>query len=146
MSGKRISREKLTIKKMIDLYQAKCPQASAEPEHYEALFVYAQKRLDKCVFGEEKPACKQCPVHCYQPAKREEMKQIMRWAGPRMLWRHPILTVRHINGDYRSRFCHAGETGVCAGAETTQMAESGVSGAGLAVRGECVAVPPDGAG
>ena len=78
MSGKRISREKLTIKKMIDLYQAKCPQASAEPEHYEALFVYAQKRLDKCVFGEEKPACKQCPVHCYQPAKREEMKQIMR--------------------------------------------------------------------
>ncbi|MGQ7034958.1 nitrous oxide-stimulated promoter family protein, partial [Escherichia coli] len=26
--------------------------------------------------------------------KREEMKQIMRWAGPRMLWRHPILTVR----------------------------------------------------
>lgn len=43
MSGKRISREKLTIKKMIDLYQAKCPQASAEPEHYEALFVYAQK-------------------------------------------------------------------------------------------------------
>ena len=77
MSGKRISREKLTIKKMIDLYQAKCPQASAEPEHYEALFVYAQKRLDKCVFGEEKPACKQCPVHCYQPAKREEMKQII---------------------------------------------------------------------
>ena len=75
MSGKRISREKLTIKKMIDLYQAKCPQASAEPEHYEALFVYAQKRLDKCVFGEEKPACKQCPVHCYQPAKREEMIQ-----------------------------------------------------------------------
>lgn len=101
MSGKRISREKLTIKKMIDLYQAKCPQASAEPEHYEALFAYAKKRLDKCVFGEEKPACKQCPVHCYQPAKREEMKQIMRWAGPRMLWRHPILTVRHLIDDKR---------------------------------------------
>ena len=74
MSGKRISREKLTIKKMIDLYQAKCPQASAEPEHYEALFAYAQKRLDKCVFGEEKPACKQ---------------------------RHPILTVRHLIDDKR---------------------------------------------
>ncbi len=101
MSGKHISREKLTIKKIINLYQAKCPQASAEPEHYEALFVYAQKRLDKCVFGEEKPACKQCPVHCYQPAKREEMKQIMRWAGPRMLWRHPILTVRHLIDDKR---------------------------------------------
>ena len=47
------------------------------------------------------------------------------------------------------RFGGAGETGVCAGAETTQMVESGVAGAGLAVRGECVAdflvqVCPDG--
>lgn len=81
MSGKRIAREKLTIKKMIALYESQCPQASNEQGHYDALFAYAQKRLDKCVFGEEKPACKQCPVHCYQPAKREEMKQIMRWAG-----------------------------------------------------------------
>lgn len=72
-----------------------------EPLRTAGLFVYAQKRLDKCVFGEEKPACKQCPVHCYQPAKREEMKQIMRWAGPRMLWRHPILTVRHLIDDKR---------------------------------------------
>ena len=29
------------------------------------------------------------------------MKQIMRWAGPRMLWRHPILTVRHLIDDKR---------------------------------------------
>ncbi len=72
MSGKRISREKLTIKKMIDLYQAKCPQASAEPEHYEALFAYAKKRLDKCVFGEEKPAVSsvRCTVTSLQSVKR----------------------------------------------------------------------------
>jgi len=69
--------------------------------HYSALKAYADKRLDKCVFGEEKPACKQCPVHCYQPARREEMKQVMRWAGPRMLWRHPILTIRHLIDDRR---------------------------------------------
>ena len=71
MSGKRIAREKMTIQRMISLYESQCPQASDEPGHYDALFAYAQKRLDKCVFGEEKPACKQCPVHCYQPAKRE---------------------------------------------------------------------------
>ncbi|EHC83725.1 hypothetical protein LTSESEN_4458 [Salmonella enterica subsp. enterica serovar Senftenberg str. A4-543] len=64
MPGKRIAREKLTIKKMIALYESQCPQASAVQGHYEALFAYAQKRLDKCVFGEEKPACKQCPVRC----------------------------------------------------------------------------------
>ncbi|EDB0153790.1 nitrous oxide-stimulated promoter family protein [Salmonella enterica] len=101
MPGKRIAREKLTIKKMIALYESQCPQVSTVQGHYDALFAYAQKRLDKCVFGEEKPACKQCPVHCYQPAKREEMKQIMRWAGPRMLWRHPVLTVRHLIDDKR---------------------------------------------
>ena len=101
MAGKRIAREKKTIEKMIALYEKQCPQAAAESGHYDELFTYAEKRLDKCVFGEEKPACKQCPVHCYQPAKREEMKQIMRWAGPRMLWRHPILTVRHLIDDKR---------------------------------------------
>lgn len=96
MSGKRISREKLTLRMMIALYEQKYPQASKEEGHYQVLNSYANKRLDKCIFGEKKPACKQCPVHCYQPAKREEMKQIMRWAGPRMLWHHPILTLRHL--------------------------------------------------
>lgn len=101
MAGKRIAREKKTISSMITLYQRRCPDARDDGEHYQALNNYADKRLDKCVFGEEKPACKQCPVHCYQPAKREEMKRIMRWAGPRMLWRHPILTIRHLIDDKR---------------------------------------------
>jgi hypothetical protein len=99
--GKRIEREKQTIGRMIGLYQRRCPEARDDAEHYQALNAYADKRLDKCVFGDNKPACKQCPVHCYQPAKREEMKQIMRWAGPRMLWRHPILTLRHLLDDRR---------------------------------------------
>lgn len=101
MSGKRIAREKLTIRNMITLYQRHSPNAVTDAAHYDALYAYAEKRLDKCVFGEEKPACKQCPVHCYQAVKREEMKAIMRWAGPRMLWRHPVLTVRHLIDDKR---------------------------------------------
>lgn len=101
MGAGRIGREKLTISRMIALYARDCPGASTEEGHYAVLNDYADKRLDKCVFGEEKPACKQCPVHCYQPAKREEMKQIMRWAGPRMLWRHPVLTVLHLLDDRR---------------------------------------------
>jgi hypothetical protein len=102
MPGNRIRREKLTIRRMIAFYAQRCPQANSEIGHYDTLNAYAEKRLDKCVFGEEKPACKQCPVHCYQPAKREEMKQIMRWAGPRMLWRHPMLTVLHLIDDRRA--------------------------------------------
>lgn len=43
MPGKRIAREKLTIKKMIALYESQCPQASAVQGHYDALFAYATK-------------------------------------------------------------------------------------------------------
>ncbi|WP_336817777.1 nitrous oxide-stimulated promoter family protein [Cedecea sp. MMO-103] len=101
MSGKRIQREKQTIAKMLALYERKNPAASPDPDHYSRLYDYAAKRLDRCAFGEEKPACKQCPIHCYQPAKREEMKRVMRWSGPRMLFHHPILTVLHLMDDRR---------------------------------------------
>ncbi|MFO6484177.1 nitrous oxide-stimulated promoter family protein [Escherichia coli] len=96
MSGKRISREKLTIKKIkINFIKrnARRRQRSRSITR-RCLFTRKSGWINVCS-AKKKPACKQCPVHCYQPAKREEMKQIMRWAGPRMLWRHPILTVRH---------------------------------------------------
>ena len=57
---------------------------------------YARRRLERCVFGEAKPTCANCTVHCYKTSKREHIRQVMRWAGPRMLWRHPMLAVRHI--------------------------------------------------
>ncbi len=59
--------EKMTIQRMIASTSGAVP--TRRPiMHYQALNAYADKRLDKCVFGENKPACKQCPVHCYQPA------------------------------------------------------------------------------
>lgn len=97
MSGKRINREKKTIQKMVALYARS--HTEADTNSYQQLVEYAFKRLDKCRYGEDKPACKQCPIHCYQPAKRETMKQIMRWAGPRMLIYHPILAIRHLIDD-----------------------------------------------
>lgn len=56
---------------------------------------YAETRLRKCPYGEEKPTCANCPVHCYKPAQREFARQIMRFAGPRMLLRHPLLAIAH---------------------------------------------------
>jgi hypothetical protein len=57
---------------------------------------YARRRLDKCPFGEEKPTCADCPIHCYQPNVRDQVKVIMRHAGPKMIWRHPILALWHV--------------------------------------------------
>jgi len=56
---------------------------------------YADVRLDKCPYGDDKPTCSNCPVHCYKPAQREQAKEIMRFAGPRMLLRHPLLAIAH---------------------------------------------------
>lgn len=57
---------------------------------------YARRRLERCLFGDAKPTCVNCTVHCYKASMRERVRQVMRWAGPRMLWRHPVLAVRHM--------------------------------------------------
>jgi hypothetical protein len=61
-----------------------------------ALHDYARRRLERCVFGETKPTCANCAVHCYKANMREHIRQVMCWAGPRMLRRHPVLAVRHM--------------------------------------------------
>jgi len=61
-----------------------------------ALLTYATRRLDRCVFGDDKPTCANCTVHCYSAAMRDEVRAVMRYAGPRMLWRHPVLALWHL--------------------------------------------------
>lgn len=57
---------------------------------------YAHKRLEYCQFGENKPACIKCPVHCYKPDMREKIRFVMRHAGPKMMLRHPWLALVHL--------------------------------------------------
>ena len=56
---------------------------------------YVAVRLEKCPYGEDKPTCLDCPIHCYKPAQKAQGHKIMRYAGPRMLLRHPLLTIAH---------------------------------------------------
>lgn len=62
----------------------------------ETLLSYAMKRLACCPFGENKAACGNCKVHCYKPEMLEKIAVVMRYAGPRLLWRHPVLSLAHI--------------------------------------------------
>ena len=62
----------------------------------ESLSGYAEKRLLSCMYGEIKPVCKHCPVHCYSPVMRAKMREVMRWAGPRMIFRKPIFALMHM--------------------------------------------------
>ena len=95
-ADQRLARELRTIAAMIGCYCEGHHDARATlcPE-CQGLLDYAALRLERCRFEAEKPVCAKCPVHCYQPARREQVRAVMRYAGPRMLWRHPVLSLRH---------------------------------------------------
>ena len=92
----RIEQEKQTIRKMIALYCHHHLKQDTVPEEYKLLAEYACQRLDHCQFGQDKKPCKRCPVHCYAPQKRQQIREIMRWAGPRMMFYAPKDTILHI--------------------------------------------------
>jgi len=62
---------------------------------------YVRKRLDTCPFQERKTTCANCRVHCYKPAMREKIREVMRYAGPRMIFRHPLLAFFHFLDGHR---------------------------------------------
>ncbi len=93
----RIAREKKTVGAMIAIYCRDRHSTKRGPcADCAGLLDYARRRLDGCPFGEEKPTCGRCPVHCYRPAQRERIIAVMRHAGPRMITRHPILAIGHL--------------------------------------------------
>lgn len=63
-----------------------------------ALQEYALARLDRCPFGDNKGACRDCRIHCYKPEMQKRIRQVMRYAGPRMILRYPLDAIRHLIG------------------------------------------------
>ena len=91
-----------TIQKMLAIY---CRDVHGQPgglcPQCQQLYEYAVKRMDKCVYGKDKPVCSQCAVHCYKPEMRSKIKEVMRYSGPRMLRESPLLAIRYL---YRKKF------------------------------------------
>ena len=90
-------REKRMVSQMIALYCRKkyhtrgdlCPQCAA-------LDAYAKMCADKCPFMETKTFCSNCRIHCYKPDMRAKIREVMRFAGPRMILHHPVAAIRHV--------------------------------------------------
>lgn len=96
MAG-RLDREKTTVLLMIELYCKHHHHADTKLcSECQMLSEYAMARLDNCKFAENKPTCANCTVHCYKPQMREKIKEVMRYSGPRMIYRHPIAAIRHL--------------------------------------------------
>lgn len=103
----RLAREFLTMHHMVDLWcRDHHGAAASHPCASCAEFLaYAERRLAKCPYGQDKPTCSNCPIHCYKQAPREFAKEVMRYSGPRMITRHPWLALLHV-ADGRRKVDH----------------------------------------
>ncbi len=94
-ANRRLAREWKTVVAMLHIY-CRDQHGGRLCQECEDLKRYVSVRLARCHFGEDKPTCAKCPVHCYQRERREQIKAVMRYAGPRMLWEHPLLSLGHL--------------------------------------------------
>jgi hypothetical protein len=118
----RLGREQKTMRHMVALYcrdhhrsghqpgrqsgnQAGSDTAVAPCAECKDFLAYAARRLQKCPYGVDKPTCANCPIHCYKREPREFARTVMRYSGPRMMWRHPWLALMHLV-DGRRRVPH----------------------------------------
>lgn len=96
VEGKR-EREKQIVSQMIALYcRKKHRTKSGLCQECAGLDTYAKQRSDKCPFMETKTFCSNCKVHCYKPQMREQIRAVMRFSGPRMMFYHPVVAIRHL--------------------------------------------------
>lgn len=94
----RIEREKTVVARMIAIY-CKKHHAHGEGELCDDcldLLTYAHMRLDRCPKGNGKSSCRKCEIHCYSSEKRERIREVMRYVGPRMIFVHPWSAIRHL--------------------------------------------------
>ena len=105
-TAKKRAREMRTISQMVALYCA-ANHPAAERTHNAhcgeplcplcaAIDAYAVERTLRCRKMEVKTTCEECENRCYQPQMREQICAVMRFAGPRMITKHPIAAIRHL--------------------------------------------------
>ena len=87
-----------TVSLMIGLYCQKkhgtkkgelCPECRQ-------LLDYVKFRRMKCPWGDKKPFCATCSIHCYKPDMREKIARVMRFSGPKMVFYHPVIAFSHL--------------------------------------------------
>ena len=105
LHSRRLRRERHTVGIMVGMYcrhhHDDAPRVGGLCAECAALLEYSDSRVAECRFGGQKPVCSACPVHCFRPSQREQIRTVMRYAGPRMTLRHPYLAVRHLLDTHR---------------------------------------------
>ena len=90
-------KEKYIVSQMIEIYcHGKHKTKGSLCEKCQELTQYTAQRVDKCPMMETKTFCSNCKIHCYKPEMREQIRSVMRYSGPRILFYHPVMAVRHV--------------------------------------------------
>lgn len=88
-----------TLEKMTRLYcRARHGGAPLCPACLE-LLAAAGERLRRCP-RDPKPSCRRCPANCWPARLRERLREVMRYSGPRLPLRHPLLALKHYLKDF----------------------------------------------
>lgn len=89
-------REKRTVRAMIRIY---CHAHHKTGKELCAicsdLLIYAERKIDRCTFKEKKPVCSECKIHCYSKDNQTKIKEVMKYAGPRMIYKQPYFSLMH---------------------------------------------------
>jgi predicted amidophosphoribosyltransferase len=102
--AKKLNRDLKTLALFIDLYCRSCHTEAVKStvclkthdlqallgrkltlcDDCRKLLTHAFVKRSHCPL-DPKPACKHCPSHCYNPAYRQRMRQVMKFSGWKML-------------------------------------------------------------
>jgi len=64
--------------------------------------VYAKNRLENCRYQEKKPVCGRCGLTCYNSENKGYAEEVLTYAGPRMMFEHPLLGLQHFLDAFRN--------------------------------------------
>ena len=100
---KIIQREKRMVDAMVFIYckdhhgysNAPCVKCSK-------LGDYAKNRLEACQYREKKPVCGRCGLTCYNLESKGFAESVFNYAGPRMMFYHPLLGFHHLLDAFRN--------------------------------------------
>ena len=97
-------REMKTLEFMIGIYcRKKHKHKDGLCEECKELLDYARLRRSLCPFGDKKTFCSNCKIHCYKKEMHEKMRNVMKFAGPRMIFYDPKQALGHVAETIRVR-------------------------------------------
>jgi hypothetical protein len=73
------------------------------PHCYEMVKM-AEKHVSGCPHMAYKTFCHSCPKPCYPKAHLEKIRPMMRYSGPRLMLRHPVIAFKYFHGVMKAKY------------------------------------------